>query len=180
MTTNRQSYSVNLGLPSLPETENQEIFSALIPLYNSIRTVMSALDAYTGNQLVTKDEFKDVNPAGQLLVQKQCVLYVKATETITAGNVVNLYNSSGLAVRKATASTPLPPRGVALASAVTGETIPVCLFGLITGYAGLVPGSVYYLSDTAGNMGTTAGTTSYTIGYAISTSQLWFSPGVAT
>lgn len=170
--TTKQSHSISLGLPSLPETDNVELFQSLVPIYNAIKGTMSAVDAYTGNQLVTSDEYATTDPFGHLLAQKGSILFVKASEAITLGHVVNLWDSSGLKVRKAT-STNLPD-AIALSGAVTGDTIPVCLFGLCGVFAGLTIGALYYPTATAGVISTTVLGSS--IGKALSSSTLWFRP----
>ncbi len=172
MATNRPSYSVNLGLSALPEVDNPELFNALSPIYNAIRNTMYAVDAYTGNSLLSKDEYAGADPYTNLLVQRTSILLVKASEAITVGHAVNLWSSSGLRARKATNTN--TPDAMALATAAIGDVIPVCLFGLVTVLGGLTEGAAYYPTATPGVISTTVLGTK--IGKALAANALWFAP----
>jgi len=169
----RQSYSISLGLAAVPDVDDPVIFQAMMPVYNAIKNTMSALDTYTGNALVTADEYQTIDPYSHLLVQKGTIFFCKASEAISAGHAVNIWDSSGARVRKAT-STNLPD-AIALAGAVAaGEVIPVCLFGLVTALSGLTVGANYYPTATPGVISTTV--LGNKIGKALSSSTLWFNP----
>jgi len=169
----RQSHSISLGLAAVPDVDDPALFQAMMPVYNAIRNTMSAVDTYTGNSLVSNDEYATIDPYSHLLVQKGTIFFCKASETITVGHAVNIWDSSGARVRKAT-STNLPD-AIALASAVAvGDTIPVCLFGLISVLSGLTAGAYYYPTATPGVISTTV--LGNKIGKALSSSTLWFNP----
>lgn len=169
----KPSMSINLGLPAAPEVDSPELYGALLPIYNAVKNTMYAVDNYTGNNLITSEEYSQVNAYGQLLSQKTAVLYVKLTDTVSAGHVINLWNSGGLRARKATGGSNRA-HAFAVAAGVPGNTIPVCLFGLCTIIGGLTPGTEYYLSGTAGQITPTA--TYHRVGMAIGPNHLWFSP----
>ena len=169
----KPSASINLGLPVLPEVDNPEVYAALLPVYSAIRNTMGAVDSYTGNALITPDEYSQVNAYQQLLLQKQAVVYVKLTEAVSAGMMICLHNSGGLRARKAQNGA-YRCHGFAVASGVIGDHIPVCMFGLCTIIAGMTIGTEYYLSSTAGNI--TATVTSQRLGVAIASNALWFAP----
>jgi hypothetical protein len=65
--SNKPSASINLGLSAIPEVDSPELYGSLVPVYNALRKIMYALDAYTGNSLVTPDEYKEVNPVRSAL-----------------------------------------------------------------------------------------------------------------
>lgn len=44
-----QQLSFNLGLASIPETTNVEMFPEILRLYNAIKITATQLDLYTGN-----------------------------------------------------------------------------------------------------------------------------------
>lgn len=170
---NRPSMSINLGIPATPDTDSPELYAALQYVYSALRNLGYALDGYTGNTPVTPEEYSQVNAFGHLQVQKTAVMYVKLTEDISLGKMVNLYNSGGIKGRKAIVSSQ-PCHAFSLDSGVIGDTIPVCLFGLCLVIAGLTPGTIYYQSGTAGLI--TATVTAQKIGIALDTDKLWFNP----
>ncbi len=45
--------SINLGLPQVPETGDEQLFKELIRIYNALNILAQALDAYTGSGTVT-------------------------------------------------------------------------------------------------------------------------------
>ncbi len=77
-------------------------------------------------------------------------------------------------VFKASASNSTSARtlGFTLASAVQGDTVTIVVTGSMGGFTGLVPGTQYYLSNTAGSYAATAGTVSQKVGLAISTTEM--------
>lgn len=62
--------------------------------------------------------------------------------------------------------------GFADSSVANGATVGLICAGIVGGFVGLTPGSVYYLSDTAGAISTSAGTNSVKIGRAVSTTEI--------
>lgn len=134
---------------------------------------MSALDSYTGNSLVTRDDYSKVDSFQQLMVQKTAVIYVEAAVDLSAGHVVNIYNSPVIKARKAQSGS-YRCDGYAVASGSAGDKIPVCLFGACSLISGMTVGADYYLSTTAGQI--TTSVTSQRIGKALTASLLWFTP----
>lgn len=107
---------------------------------------------------------------------------VLASEAISAGNLVNIYNNAGtLNVRKAdNTAAGKEANGAALSSISNAATGTVYLPGVtVTGLSSLTPGAYYWL-DTAGGVTTTAPTTanniSQIVGYAESATSLYFFP----
>lgn len=102
-----------------------------------------------------------------------------AGETITAGQAVYLSDGSGSKVAglwyKAdssnTYSSTTPQVGIAPASITSGVTSSVRLYGQVTGMAGLVTGTPYYLS-TAGTVTSTAPGNQRSIGQADSSTSM--------
>jgi len=169
----RPSMSINLGLSASPEVDSPELYGALMPLYNAVRNTMYAVDSYTGNTLITPDEYTQVNAFGQLLLQKTAILFVKLSEPVSVGHLINLHNSGGLRARKAVGGTSRV-HAFATASGSTGETVPICFFGMCQNIGGLTAGTEYYLSTTAGLVTPTA--TYQRVGIALDTQKLWFTP----
>lgn len=105
-----------------------------------------------------------------------------ASESITAGNIVNLWDDAGtLSVRKADSSNGRRACGFVKESKSTGQSVSVFMEGSITNVTSVVPGQPYFLSEvTAGEITDTAPTTSgymsQEIGYGTSTSSVSFEP----
>jgi hypothetical protein len=104
---------------------------------------------------------------------------ITATEALSAGDLVNIYNSSGAKCRKADATTSgKEAHGFVLASVSSSATATVYFEGTDTGVSGLTPG-VQYLSTTAGTATATppsgSGNASQVVGFATSATTLNFS-----
>lgn len=56
------------------------------------------------------------------------------------------------------------------------EEVTLCTFGLVTGFSGLTPGKLVYLSATAGRLATTG---SVPFGYAYDETTVFVMPGIA-
>ena len=81
---------------------------------------------------------------------------VTLTEDVSAGNLINIYASSGAKARKADATSQgKEATGFVLASGTNTNPIVVYFEQVITGLSGLTPGATYYLSTTAGGVAST-------------------------
>lgn len=100
--------------------------------------------------------------AGTASSQNAAIAYGKTT---TAGRVMQ---------SNATTSNIFANNFIGFATSTTAEagTCPVVHTGIITGLSGLTVGSVYFLSNTAGAIATSAGSVSKKVGIAISTTAL--------
>lgn len=104
---------------------------------------------------------------------------IECTENLSAGNLVNIYNSSGKKCRKADASTPYRAHGFVLAGVTSGQNAAVYLSGSITGLSSKTPGAAQYLTTSGGITETapsTSGHISQEIGYAESDTEVAFHP----
>lgn len=102
---------------------------------------------------------------------------ITASEDLAAGNLVNVWNSSGAKVRKADATTAgKPAHGFVLAAVSSGAPATVYFEGLV-GRPVLTPGD-YYLSTTPGGVTATppsgSGNVVQRIGVAVSTTAIDF------
>lgn len=107
---------------------------------------------------------------------------VSTSETLVAGDIVNIWDSTGAAVRKADATVAGKEGvGFVLAGFTHPTTATIYFDGTITGLVGLTIGATYYLSATAGTITTTAPSTSgnvvQRVGIATSATTLSFEPG---
>lgn len=83
---------------------------------------------------------------------------ITASENLAAGDLVNVWNSTGAKIRKADATTAgKEAHGFVLASVTSGVAGTVYFEGSNTGVTGLTPGK-QYLQTTAGTAGVTAPT----------------------
>jgi hypothetical protein len=106
---------------------------------------------------------------------------IATSESLAAGNLVNIYNIAGTAtVRKSDATTVgKEASGFVLAAFTHPTTAIVYLAGINTGVAGLTPGK-QFLNTTAGGCVATApsasGNVVQDVGYAVSATALAFQP----
>lgn len=96
-------------------------------------------------------------------------------DTLEAGEVLYLNGTSGWTLCDGNAAGTSAARGVMVApeDAVDGDMIDVCVYGPVEGYTGMTPGAIHYVSDTAGEIGTGAGSNTKRIGWAISATALF-------
>jgi len=107
---------------------------------------------------------------------------ITASEALSAGDFVNIWNSSGAKVRKADATTAgKETHGFVLAAVTSGASATVYFEGTNTGVSGATPG-VAFLATTAGSFSSTApsasGNVVQRIGFAISATAINFQSGV--
>jgi len=69
-----------------------------------------------------------------------------------------------------------PPVGIVTGAASAGGTATVVFQGYASGLAGLTAGDLYYVTDTRGTIGTSAGTNKKVVGSALSTTELFIQP----
>lgn len=107
---------------------------------------------------------------------------VQASETLVAGDIVNIWNNGGDRVRKADATSEgKEAHGFVLAGVASGGTATVYLSGnRITGLTGLTPGARQYLATTAGarteTAPSTAGNVVQMVGIALNSTTIGFEP----
>jgi hypothetical protein len=104
-----------------------------------------------------------------------------AGATIAAGNLVYFDTASGhwkLATASTAATVQNVILGIAQGAGTSGNPITngVLLEGLDANQSGLTAGSIYYAGNTAGTIGSSAGTTNVGVGIANSATQLYFKP----
>lgn len=106
---------------------------------------------------------------------------IEASENLSAGDFVNVYDDSGPKVRKADATTSgKEANGFVLDSVTSGNNATVYFEGQNTQLTGLTPGAVLFLSTTAGAATSTApsgsGNVVQRVAKAISTTSASFEP----
>jgi hypothetical protein len=122
------------------------------------------------------------------------VVRAKATEALAFGDVVYVDSATGdipnvskadasavdinyLAFGIVVATTPDNPGA---ASVAAGEACDVVVFGEVTGYTSMTPGTTVWLSDTVGRLSSVVGTKSCVVGYAKSAATVFVNIGYYT
>lgn len=174
--------SINTGLPNIPESPDPKFFSEFSRIYNAIRNLALALDSYTGALKEDPENYASITPSQSLLSQRGLRLYGKASQPITYGEMISLHNDgSGQVVFRLSCALSADFRPMhgwcstpdGIAAEASGE---IMLGGLCDLFAGLTPGSTYYLGNSYGNISGTAGQVSQKLGYALNTSCIFFQP----
>lgn len=108
---------------------------------------------------------------------------ITTSQALAAGDLVNVWNSSGAKVRKADATAAgKAAHGFVLAAVANGAVAAVHFDGILSGLSGLTPGLIFYLDTTPGLITATApategsGAVVQEIGVAISASEIAFAP----
>lgn len=104
---------------------------------------------------------------------------VPASENLAAGDFVNIWNDAGTRrCRKADASNNRPAHGFVTAAVVSGNDAAVFQQGENAELSGLTPGTLMFLSTTAGlateTAPSTAGQIIQSLGYALSATSILF------
>jgi len=105
-----------------------------------------------------------------------------ASEAISAGDLINIWNSTGPKIRKADAATGKEAHGFVLAAISSGASGTVYPEeSVLSGLTGLTPGATQFLSGTTAGARTetapsTSGQSAQIVGVAISTTEILFRP----
>lgn len=165
-------------MPTAPLTNNTELFYELSRIYNAIRLVMQAVDNNTG-AISPPEEYWEEIGYSRCTVGHMSKIYIKAYEDLSYGSTVGIYNDAGEGKAKKAQDGVIACVGFCteVDGATAGNLTEIQLYGLFVPFpAGtLTPGAGYYQSATAGIIGP-SGTGTQAIGYALSDTQLFFSP----
>lgn len=131
-------------------------------------------------ELATKKYVDDIALGGSTTVDRLTVAGT-AGETLAAGDVVYLKSSDGrwwLADADTASSSENVTLGIAQGSGTASNIISggVLLRGLDSNQTGLSANTIYYISDTAGEISSSTGTKEVTAGIALSTTSILFDP----
>lgn len=106
---------------------------------------------------------------------------ITTSEALSAGDMVNVWNSTGLKARKADATASgKEANGFVIAAFGSGAAATVFFEGTVSGLSGLTVGARYYLNTTAGAITAAplsgSGNVHQYIGTALSATELTFEP----
>jgi len=171
--------TINTGLPNIPDPPDPAFFPEFTRLYNAIRNLTLAVDAYTGALPADPQNYSVTPIQSTVLIQNMQRVYVLFSQTVTYGQIVNLYNNAGVLNARLSSGTSGYPAHAwcSTANGVTaGNYGEVMIGGLCSAIGSLTPGATYYLGNTAGTIAPTAGTLSQKLGYALGSSLFLFRP----
>lgn len=140
--------SLRFDLPLFPSNVSVEIYGYLQPLYMAMHQLAPQLSDSLGLSVLSAVESQQLGLEATARVGAMLVGTVQLTEAVSAGHLLNLYNSGGLRARKASraAGTRKPARAVALEAGAIGELVRVCYgFHLLSGT--FTPGEELYLGS---------------------------------
>lgn len=135
----------------------------------------------TGNQLATVTYVLGVVNGGTVTFDKQIISNQTSGESVTANDIVYFKEADAKwwkADADLTATFNQLQLGVVQETVGADATCSVAISGPVGGFTGLSAGSKYYLSNTAGGVSTSAGTTSVFIGWALNTTTIIFTPEI--
>lgn len=181
--------STNLGLQEVPDLTDilsvGKISFHLIQIYNALGVLQQALDNYTGNSPAPADNSNQSSPPeNTVLIGNTANIWTTCgTTSINAGYLVYFTNNAGVTTSElanASNATKLA-LGIAMGSATTGNPLQVLLLGLFNFGGSVIPGQLYYLSDsTPGGLVTTppiaTGHIVQPVGYGVDTNSIFFNP----
>lgn len=171
---------IDTGLPARPYGVPDELNEQFQAIFNAIRIIQQKVGDLSGAGVLDPTNYLALSPlfSESIQIQRMQAIIVVASEAIAANDFVNLWNSSGLKVRKAY-STTIGSRawGWAPQAIANGAAGIIYLFSGYQVGSGLTVGTTYYLSATTpGGITTTApvasGTIKQEVGIALSTTEL--------
>lgn len=175
-----ESSKIQTGLPDLPDdTVDPKLYDDLLILHRAIKNIVLYVGRYAGIDAPTPDIWSGIQYVDTILTANLNRLYPVASVPITAGQIVNLFNSAGnLRARLAVATgAATMAHGIAMTSAAAGEQFEMYwLRGYVDTIGGMTIGTVYWLSTVAGAIQNVApavvGQIQQQIGLALTSSQL--------
>lgn len=176
--TLKNELSVNLGLPSSPTISDPEMATEFQRVYNAIRAVARALDAYTG---VIGEDSTLWSQAGisRYAFGLNSKIYVQAGETIPYGSIVGIRSDKKL-YRAEDAVTRCCGFMNTVGGVASGDYAEFQVCGLFPVFpaATLTAGNIYYNSITPGSVGVAGSGPAWNqaVGYALSDTQLLLLP----
>jgi len=170
-------YSTNLGIPAMPQTQDQDAFQELLLLYRAVQVLQGALDQYTGVLAQPQEVWSQIPPQATLIASNLFRLYRLFEENVLAGQMVAINFTGGIVLAGAAAGRKC--RGWSTGNVTAGNYGEIICFGGTITYPGtpLVPGDTYWLGNALGTIASAPGAPlAQVIGYGITTSILAFMP----
>ena len=170
--------TVNLGLPSAPLTQNPELATELQRIYNAIRAVASALDAYTGVMTESSAYYSELGVSKNSF-GLNAKIYLEAGEDLLFGNLIGI-DPNGLCYKAEDGVLQTIGFCSVVDGVTTGDYAEIQCAGVYPAFpaATLTPGTTLYTTTTAGVAGVKAAgpTWGQPVGFAISDTRMFFNP----
>jgi hypothetical protein len=171
---------ITIALPSLPNNElNPILYAELSIIYRAIRNLLDGVSKLTGIDSTAQEEWALTPESSTILTGNATKMYPVASELVSIGQLVNLFDNAGtLGARLASAnSATTVAHGIAASPAGPGGRFEMqYLRSYVASIGGMVPGTLYYLSTTAGAIQNlpplAAGTIQQPVGVAVTSSGL--------
>lgn len=184
MTSSTQLNSpLSIAIPRDPSGLPKNLQPAFEEVYNALYQLQLAFVNFCGIGPQSKDLWSQLLPNQTIFQQNANRYYVQLTETVAAGSLVNLFQSGGVTkARNANATNNTKPAqgfcNVA-GGGIAGDYVEVILFsGICDLFAGLTPGSRYFLSTVDGTITAVApvaaGNIEQYVGVALNSGLLYF------
>lgn len=171
---------------------DHSILSAISRVFNGVDTIdpsapleyASAPTLSSATQIATKGYVDSVVTGGTVNSDRIILASQTAGETIAEGDIIYFKSSDSrwwLAQADDSATFTEVQLGVAQGAGTAGNSISggVLIYGKADNFTGLTATAIYYLSDTAGDVSTSAGSTSILLGQAYATDGILFNPSVS-
>jgi hypothetical protein len=170
--------SINLGLPASPIVQSPELAVELQRVYNAIRAVASAVDAYSGVLPESATYYSQLG-VSKVSFGLNAKIYLEAGEALDYGNLIGI-DGNGLCYKAEDGLLQTIGFCSAVDGVVLGEFAEIQLCGIYPEFppATLTPGSTLYTTATPGVMGVKAAgpTWEQPVGFAISETRMFFNP----
>ena len=174
---------LSLSLTQTPVDWPKELQGPAQDLYSAVFQLQNAFVNFSGIAPQPKSLWSQLTAAQSIFAQNMGRTYLQATETITAGAIVNVFNSGGKAqCRNANATNNTrPAHGYCnvVGGGIVGDYLEIVMFkGLCTLFAGLTPGQEYWLAIANGQVQNAApvaaGNIEQFVGVALDANSLFF------
>lgn len=161
----------------------QKFIARVAGRFKQIAGIVVSAGAANDGALVALDPTGKLDPSLMPSGFGQNTVPALASESLSAHDIVNLYNNAGtINVRKADATAEgKEANGFVIAAVTSGATATVYTEGnILSGLTGLTPGARYYLSTTPGQINaapvSATGNVDQCVGVAASATTLVFAP----
>lgn len=177
----------SLGIGELPAVSDPRLFEQLVPIYNALQRLQRAMTDFAGIDQQPPEFWNQLAPDNTLFPQNAHRLYVPASEAISFGALVNLYNNAGaLNARNANATNNTRPcygyLSEAGGTAGAGAYTEVIVISGLIATSGLTPGTRYFLATSNGQITSAApvaaGNVEQVVGIALGADHFLFQPSL--
>lgn len=175
-----------MALPNFPrvaDTGEPTVDEILTPVFRAINSIVDHIKYDLGTVPIQPQKYFAYTgkPEYTFFPERGRAIVVKAHEDLSYGHLIHLFEDSGVVkVKKALGGdSGFPCHGyIRTAGALAGEDVECVLFSGLLRVTGATTGTLYYLSETAGLMGTTAPSSGVIqkVGLGISPNLVYFSP----